>query len=158
MTGIRESPPAAPRELKILQPRLSGPESVGTLPYATFSWEIWPRYLGRSVRRSLPAIGLRLSYCLRSSSDTLRAPASFARISSEANRLPSSYFKNIKHLLAGTPSYHSRKLSRVAPASRCFKKNAHRHSGAFKHPGAARALGGDVRQRGTLTSPACNRA
>src|SRR5262249_34050580 len=43
-----------------------------------------------SIRRLRSAIGSRLSYCFRSSSDTFRALASFARISSEGNRLPSS--------------------------------------------------------------------
>jgi hypothetical protein len=32
---------------------------------------------------------VRVSYCLSSSGDTSKAPASFAKISSEGNRLPS---------------------------------------------------------------------
>jgi hypothetical protein len=43
-----------------------------------------------SIKRLRSAIGARLSYFFRSSSDTFRAPASFAKISSEGNRLPSS--------------------------------------------------------------------
>ena len=35
-------------------------------------------------------MGPRVSYCLSSSGDTSRASASFAKISSEGNRLPSS--------------------------------------------------------------------
>jgi hypothetical protein len=43
-----------------------------------------------SIKRFRSAIGSRLSYCFRSSSDTFRARASFPKISSEGNRLPSS--------------------------------------------------------------------
>ena len=42
--------------------------------------------VGRCVKLAVP----RLSYCFRSSSDTFRARASFSKISSEGNRLPSS--------------------------------------------------------------------
>jgi hypothetical protein len=35
-------------------------------------------------------MGARVSYCLSSSGDTSKAPASFAKISSEGNRLPIS--------------------------------------------------------------------
>jgi hypothetical protein len=43
-----------------------------------------------SIKRLRSAIGSRLSYCFKSCSDTFRALASLARISSEGNRLPSS--------------------------------------------------------------------
>ena len=42
-----------------------------------------------SINRLRSAIGSRLSYCFRSSSDPFRALASFAKISSKGNRLPS---------------------------------------------------------------------
>ena len=41
-------------------------------------------------KRLRSAIGARVSYCLSSSGDTSKAPASFAKIFSEGNRLPSS--------------------------------------------------------------------
>ena|SRR5271165_2471116 len=43
-----------------------------------------------SIKRLRSAIGARVSYCLSSSADTSKAPASFAKISSEGNLLPSS--------------------------------------------------------------------
>jgi hypothetical protein len=43
-----------------------------------------------SIKRLRSAMGARVSYCLSSSGDTSKAPASFAKISSEGNRLPSS--------------------------------------------------------------------
>jgi hypothetical protein len=49
-----------------------------------------PSLGSESTKRLRSAIGPRLSYCLSSSGDTSKALASFANISSEGNRLPSS--------------------------------------------------------------------
>src|SRR5580700_5564109 len=49
-----------------------------------------PSLGSESTKRLRSAIGPRVSYCLSSSGDTSRALASFAKISSEGNRLPSS--------------------------------------------------------------------
>jgi hypothetical protein len=49
-----------------------------------------PSFGCKSIKRLRSAMGARVSYCLSSSGDTSKAPASFAKISSEGNRLPSS--------------------------------------------------------------------
>jgi hypothetical protein len=46
--------------------------------------------VGEPIKRLRSAIGARVSYCSSSSGDTSKAPASFAKISSEGNLLPSS--------------------------------------------------------------------
>jgi len=49
-----------------------------------------PSFGSESINRLGSAIGARLSYFFRSSSGTFRTAASFPKISSEGNRLPSS--------------------------------------------------------------------
>src|SRR5262249_19029588 len=67
--------------------------SLVSSPLFTFSTAVLnakPSLGFESIKRFRSAIGSRLSYCFRSSSETFRALASFAKISSEGNRLPSS--------------------------------------------------------------------
>ena len=67
--------------------------SAVSSPFFTFSTAILnakPSLGSESIKRLRSAIGARVSYCLSSSGDTSKAPASFAKISSEGNRLPSS--------------------------------------------------------------------
>src|ERR1700751_1641557 len=67
--------------------------SAVSSPFFTFSTTVLnakPSLGSESIKRLRSAIGARLSYCLSSSGDTSKAPASFAKISSEGNRLPSS--------------------------------------------------------------------
>jgi hypothetical protein len=49
-----------------------------------------PSLGSESIKRLRSAMGARVSYCLSSSGGTSKAPASFIKISSEGNRLPSS--------------------------------------------------------------------
>ena len=49
-----------------------------------------PSFGSESIKRLRSAIGPRVSYCLSSFVDASKAPASFAKIFSEGNRLPSS--------------------------------------------------------------------
>jgi hypothetical protein len=67
--------------------------SAASSPFFTFSTTVLnakPSFGSASIKRLRSAIGPRASYCLSSSGDTCKAPASFARISSEGKRLPSS--------------------------------------------------------------------
>ena len=68
------------------------PSAVSS-PLFTFSTAVRnakPSLGSESIKRLRSTIGSRVSYCLRSSSDTLKAPASFTKTSCEGNRLPSS--------------------------------------------------------------------
>jgi len=56
--------------------------------------------------------------------------------------------ENIEHLLARYPFVPFQEIIHGGARFEMSKKNAHRQSGAFKYPGAARALG-DAFDRGT---------
>jgi len=74
-------------------PNLTMMSSAVSSPLFTFSTAVLnakPSLGFESIKRLRSAIGSRLSYCFRSSSDTFRALASLPEISSEGNRLPSS--------------------------------------------------------------------
>ena len=74
-------------------PNLAMMSSAVSSPLLTFSTAVLnakPSLGFESIKRLRSAIGSRLSYFFRSSSGTFRARASFARISSEGNRLPST--------------------------------------------------------------------
>ena len=67
--------------------------SAVSSPFFTFSTTVLnakPSLGSESIKRLRSAIGARVSYCLSSSGDTSKVPASFTKISSEGNRLPSS--------------------------------------------------------------------
>src|ERR1700761_3082418 len=67
--------------------------SAVSSPFLIFSTSVRnakPSLGSESTKRLRSAIGPRVSYCLSSTGDTSRASASFAKISSEGNRLPSS--------------------------------------------------------------------
>jgi len=56
--------------------------------------------------------------------------------------------ENIEHLLARYPFVPFQEIIHCGARFKMFKKNAHRQSGTFKYPGAARALR-DAFDRGT---------
>src|SRR5271156_1592448 len=67
--------------------------SAVSSPFLIFSTTVRnakPSLGSESTKRLRSVIGPRVSYCLSSSGETSRASASFAKIPSEGNRLPSS--------------------------------------------------------------------
>jgi hypothetical protein len=89
---VEQSPDRSNRIMLQEQIRAMMSSAVSS-PLFTFSTAVLnakPSLGFESIKRLRSAIGSRLSYCFRSSSDTFKARASLGKISSEGNRLPSS--------------------------------------------------------------------